>query len=230
MAFLQEPERPHQPAIRAPAVVVWLLVTLGLAHAARVYAAANLSKEILFNFAFIPARYSPHFLTTHHIDPGSWPERIVPFFSYVFLHGDFAHLAVNCLWLLAFGPIVARRFGAGLFLLFFFLCAVAAAAVHLALNWESIDPVLGASGAIAGLMAAGIRIFYAREEGRLASIFSTQIMAFTLFWLAVNYIAGVTGLGAGAEPHLIAWQAHIGGYFAGLLLAGRFDAFRRRRT
>jgi len=230
MAFLQEPENPHQPAIRAPAVVVWLLATLALAHAARVYAAANLSKEILFNFAFIPARYSPHYLAAHHIDPGSWPARIVPFFSYVFLHGDFAHLAVNCLWLLAFGPIVARRFGAGLFLLFFFLCAAVAAATQLAFSWESMELIIGASGGIAGLMAVAIRIYYLRDDGRMASIFSTQIMAFTGFWLVVNYIAGVTGLGAGAEPHLIAWQAHIGGYFAGLLAAGPFDAFHRRRA
>lgn len=234
MAFLQEPQHVRQPAIRAPAVVVWLLVVLAAAHAARVYAGAKTAGDILINFAFIPARYSPHFLAAHGIDPGNLTERIVPFFSYVFLHGDFGHLAINSLWLLAFGPIVARRFGAVLFLLFFFACAVGAAAAHLAFNWESVGPVIGASGAISGLMAAGMRMFNRQANlnevgARLAPIFSGQILAFTAVWLLVNIIGGLTGIGVGPGVHLIAWQAHIGGYFSGLILAGPFDNFRRRR-
>ncbi|HSZ75612.1 MAG TPA: rhomboid family intramembrane serine protease [Rhizomicrobium sp.] len=234
MAFLQEPQRPHQPILRAPAVVIWLLVTIIAAHAARVYLGSNVSGAIFQEFGFIPARYSPHFLAVHHADPGSLLARVVPFFSYVFLHGDFAHLAINCLWLLAFAPIVARRFGAGLFLVFFFMCAAAAAAAHLAFNWESVDPVIGASGAISGLMAAGMRIFTARPDGehspKLAPIFSGQILSFTILWSILNVIAGLTGIGTGAEYRLIAWQAHLGGYFAGLLLAGPLDALRRTRT
>ncbi|HSZ12038.1 MAG TPA: rhomboid family intramembrane serine protease, partial [Rhizomicrobium sp.] len=202
MAFLQEPQRPYQPILRAPAVVIWLLVTIIAAHAARIYLGNNVSGAIFYEFGFIPARYSAHFLTVHHLNPGSLPERIVPFFSYVFLHGDFAHLAVNCLWLLAFAPIVARRFGAGLFLVFFFVCAAAAAAAHLAFNWESVDPVIGASGAISGLMAAGMRIYTARPEGersaKLAPIFSGQILSFTILWSVINVVAGITGIGAGA--------------------------------
>ena len=231
MAFLQEQQPVRQPAIRAPAVVVWLLVVLAAAHAARVYAGAKTAGDILINFAFIPARYSPHFLAAHGIDPGSLTERIVPFFSYVFLHGDFGHLAINSLWLLACGPIVARRFGAALFLLFFFVCAVAAAAVHLAFNWESVSPVIGASGAVSGLMATSIRLLTARSEpvSRLSPILSPQVLTFTAVWLIVNIIGGMTGIGAGPGVHLIAWQAHIGGYFAGLILAGPFDNFRRRR-
>ena len=82
----------------------------------------------------------------------------MPFVSYMALHNDVTHLAVNSLWLLAFGPVVARRFGAGLFLLFFLICGVAGAATYLALNWGSPEPVIGASGAISGLMAAGLRL------------------------------------------------------------------------
>lgn len=232
MAFLQEPQHPHQPAISAPAVVVWLLVLLAVAHVARVYAGGKLPDEILINFAFIPARYSPQYLIAHGIDPGSWLERAVPFISYVFLHGDFAHLAINCLWLLAFGPIVARRFGALLFLLFFFVCGVAAVAVHLAFNWESMAPVIGASGAISGVMATGLRLLTGGPEAvrRLSPIFSRQVLTVTAVWLVMNVIGGLTGIGAGPGVHLIAWQAHIGGYFAGLILAGPFDAFRHRRS
>jgi membrane associated rhomboid family serine protease len=232
MAFLQEPQGSHQPALRVPAVVVWLLAALALAHAARVYAPDKLSDEVLFNFGFVPARYSSRFLVAQGIDPGNLLERIAPFFSYVFLHADFAHLAINSLGLLAFGPIVARRFGAALFLLFFFICAVAAAAAHLAFNGESMAPAIGASGAISGLMGAAIRLLGAPagHSPRLAPIFSGKVMGFTAVWLLVNIIAGLTGIGAGSGVRLIAWQAHIGGYFAGLILSGLFDIFRRRRT
>lgn len=231
MAFLQESQGSHQPALRVPGVVAWLLMALVVAHVARVYAPGKQPDEILLNFAFIPARYSPQFLIAHGIDPGSLLERIVQFFSYVFLHGDFGHLAINSLWLLACGPIVARRFGAVLFLLFFFICAVAAAAAHLAFNPESVAPVIGASGAVSGLMAVGIRLLNVPPGNpRLAPAFSSQVMGFTAVWLVVNVIAGVTGIGAGPGAQPIAWQAHIGGYFAGLILAGPFDVFRRRRS
>ena len=98
------------------------------------------------------------FLAAHNADPGGWLERAIPFVSYMGLHNDLTHLAINSLWLLAFGPIVARRFGGFLFLLFFLVCGVAGAATHLAFNWGSLVPVIGASGAISGLMAAGLRL------------------------------------------------------------------------
>ncbi len=145
-----------------------------------------------------------------------------------------AHLAINSLWLLAFGPIVARRFGAPLFLLFFLICEIAAAAAHLALNWGSLMPVIGASGAISGLMGAGLRLlptqapWAVQGEDKLAPIFSRQIVIFTVVWMAINLAAGLTGFGLGGETGLIAWQAHMGGYLAGLLLAGPFDRFRPR--
>ena len=82
----------------------------------------------------------------------------VPLVSHMFLHGGFLHLTVNCLWFLAFGPIVARRYGTAMFLLFFFVCGVAGALTYLAFNWGSPEPVIGASGGISGLMAAGIRM------------------------------------------------------------------------
>jgi membrane associated rhomboid family serine protease len=84
-------------------------------------------------------------------------------------------------------------------------------------------------------MGAGIRMLRARIwiEGepfpRLAPLFSGQIVVFTLFWLLANVLAGYTGIGMDAQVRLIAWQAHIGGFVAGLLLATPFDALARRR-
>ena len=141
---------------------------------------------------------------------------------------------INCLWLLAFGPIVARRFGAALFLGFFVVCGVAGAATYLALNWGSAVPVVGASGAISGLMAAALRMLPEQTPWAvpgatpLAPVFSRQILIFSAVWAAINLLTGVTGLGMGGDSGLVAWQAHLGGFVAGLLLAGGFDRLRPR--
>ncbi len=237
MAFLQpQPSDPwtRQPIFRVPAVVVSLIAVLVAAHAARVLAPPHLTAELINQFAFIPARYSHVFLVSPHGDPGDWLARGVPFISYMALHNDFTHIAINSLWLLAFGPIVARRFGGFLFLLFFLTCGVAGALTHLAFNWGSLEPVIGASGAISGLMAAGLRLLpsqapwaHAGEE-KLAPVFSRQILVFTAVWMGVNLVAGLTGLGVGGAAGQIAWQAHLGGYLAGLFLTGPFDRLRPR--
>jgi len=143
-----QPPASQQPAFNIPRAVGALLVLLIAAHLARMAVAAQLSDEVLVRYAFNPALYSPAFLSVHHLDPGPLWLRVAPFVSYMFLHGDLTHLAVNCVWLLAFGPVVARRFGGAAFLAFFFLCGIVAASVQLACSWGQYEPVIGASGAI----------------------------------------------------------------------------------
>ena len=237
MAFLQ-PHAPRQPIFRAPAVVLILIALLVAAHVARTLASAQQSLAWINQYAFIPARYSAQFLSQHGIDGGSLVERGIPFLTYMFLHNDYTHLVINSLWLLAFGPIVARRFGAVLFLIFFAVCGLAGAAVHLAFNWGSLEPVIGASAAISGLMAVGIRLLPTERpampgqgppaESPMLPLWSRQIILFTVIWAVLNVVAGFTGFGMAGEAGLIAWQAHLGGYLAGLLLSGPFDALRPR--
>ena len=227
MAFLS-PHAPHQPIFRAPAVVLLLIAALVAAHAAR-----TLLPDVAWvQFAFVPALYGAAYLSQGGI--AGLVQLGLPFFSYMALHGSYTHVAINCLWLLAFGPIVARRFGVVLFLLFFIVCGVVSAATYLAFNWGSLEPVVGASGAISGLMAAGIRLLpterppwaAAGGEAAMLPLWSRQMIVFSLVWAALNVVAGVTGLGMGGEAQLIAWQAHLGGFAAGLLLSGPFDALR----
>jgi membrane associated rhomboid family serine protease len=124
--------------------------------------------------------------------------------------------------------------GSVLFVVFFLVCGVAGAGAYLAFNWASALPVVGASGAISGLMAAALRMlpgqapWAAPGDAPLAPIFSRQILMFAAVWAAINLLAGLTGLGLGGESGLIAWQAHLGGFLAGLLLCGPFDALRPR--
>jgi membrane associated rhomboid family serine protease len=150
------------------------------------------------------------------------------------LHGDWAHVGINSLWLLAFGPIVARRFGAPLFLLFFLACGIAGAVLFLAFDWGGSNPVVGASAAISGLMGAGIRLLprhfsWAQPgEAPMAPLLSRQVLSFSAVWVVLNAVVGTLGLGLVPEGQAIAWQAHLGGYFAGLLLASAFDRLRPR--
>jgi membrane associated rhomboid family serine protease len=225
MAFLQNtPAR--EPFLKAPGSVISLIGVLVAAHVARVFASAQFSENVLEQYAFIPQRYS------HHV--GSLLDRAVPFVSYMFLHADATHLIINCLWLLAFGAVVARRFRPALFFLFFFICGVAAAAIHLATNWNSDGAVIGASGAIAGLMAAGVRMLRVESlngmglQVALMPIFSSQVIMFSALWVGMNLLFGLTGIGIAGESNAIAWQAHLGGYFVGLLLAGPFDDWARK--
>jgi membrane associated rhomboid family serine protease len=233
MAFLQSAP-PRQPIFRVPQVVMWLIAGLSLAHAARVIASPARSLAIISAYAFVPARYSHAFMAAHPGQAGTFWDLAVPFISYMGLHSDFTHLAVNCLWLLAFGPTVARRFGTPLFLAFFIICGVAGAATHLAFNWGSPMPVVGASGAISGLMAAAVRMLPQAQpwavpgEAPLAPIFSRPILVFSAVWAAINVLAGLTGLGFGGDSGLIAWQVHLGSFAVGLVLCGPFDRLRPR--
>jgi len=232
MAFLQSAP-PRQPIFRAPAVVLWLIGLLAALHLARI-SRPSLSDALVYEYGLYPLRYSHAFLESHMANPGTLWERVVPFLSYLGLHGSWMHLIINCLWLLAFGPIVARRFGNVLFLLFFLACGVAAALCYLALNWGSPVPVVGASGAISGLMAAAIRMlpgqapWVTQSEAPLAPLLSRQILVFSAIWAAINLLTALTGLGVGGESGLIAWQAHLGGFLAGLLLCGPLDRLRPR--
>ena len=225
MAFLQSAP-PREPFLHAPASVLWLIAALVLAHVARILVPAALSDEILMQYAFVPERY------TDGLAAAGVFSLAAPFVSYMFLHANFTHLTVNCIWLLAFGPIVARRYGTGLFLLFFTICGVTGAATYLAFNWGSPSGVIGASGAISGLMAAGIRMYpwSGLTQGRsMAPIFSSPVLLFSGFWIGANLLAGLTGFGAVGELQQIAWQAHLGGYLTGLFLAGGFDLLRHPR-
>lgn len=220
---------PPQPFLRAPQAVLWLIAIILGAHVARVFFFPDSGTSWFFQYGFVPARYSHSYLESHGLNPGTFVERALPFVTYIFLHANFSHVIINSVWLLAFGPIVARRLGNLRFLLFFLLCGIAGAAMHLACNWGSAEPVIGASAAVSGLMAAGFRMLSMDPADlRLAPIFSARILLWSAVWVGVNVVAGLTKLGAGGQVELVAWQAHLGGYGAGLLLAGPFDFLARR--
>lgn len=239
MAFLKEPHPRREPAFRAPASVLVLIALLIAAHAARVLSSAHISDEILNRFALVPAYYSSAWLAAHHMAQPPWYALALPFVGHIFLHVSWPHVLINSLWLLAFGSVVARRFGAPLFFAFFLICGISGAIAHVLSNWGSEDAAVGASGAIAGVMAAGIRMLALQLQlplgvpesaRRLLPLTAPPVLFFTTVWIIVNAVVGMTGFNAGPVSGPVAWQAHIWGYLVGLFLTGPFDRLAGRRN
>ena len=218
-----------QPVFNAPRVVLAVIGVLIAVHVAREYVITeDMDRQVLLVAGFIPVRYSGAML------PGGATAKFTSFLTHAALHGDFTHLAVNCGWLLAFGSIVARRIDAGRFLLLSAVSAVAGAMLFLAMNWDMRETMVGASGAISGLMGAAMRFMFQRPSfdgrrlpsmtlGELARDPRSRMMIGS--WLALNLVFGLF-LGQLFSAGGIAWEAHLGGFFAGLLLFPLFDTRR----
>ena len=245
MAFFQESRPSREPFLNAPASVIGLIGIILLAHLARILSSGAVSTQLLEDYALIPARYVASVWAANGGHPVSFLDGALPFVGYMFLHANFLHVGANCLGLLVAGTPVARRFGIVRFAGLFLVSGILAGAAFLAVHWGQVEAVIGASGAVSGMMGAAIRIFYGERltvagaanaandnpggdaGAPLAPLFGRPILLFSLVWCIGNVVAGVIGLGTGGTVEAVAWEAHIGGYFAGLLLVGPFDAMRR---
>jgi membrane associated rhomboid family serine protease len=224
-----------------PPVLAATVAVLASVHAIRDFLLPeSWDLALLEWFAFIPARYDPT-----PILGGAYPGGIAAdawtFVTYALLHGSWLHVGLNAVWLLAFGTPVARRFGSARFLSFFAVTAAAGAVAHLITHAGDPAPMVGASAAISGFMAAAIRFVFqpggplalwaARDEvpdavpaAPLAAIVrDPRILAFLAIWFGLNLLFGLASLPifGGGQP--VAWQAHLGGFLAGLLAFAAFD-------
>jgi membrane associated rhomboid family serine protease len=166
------------------------------------------SNHIFYKYGFVPARISAPRLIAHQ-----------------FLHADFLHIGFNMLFLWAIGALVEVTLGRWLFLAAYLACGVAAALTHAALNPLSMDPAIGASGAVAGVMGL-LAVMHGRRRLRLALVamvavapriffFSLPAYMFIVLWLIEQIFFasfGSTTLG-------VAFAAHLGGFAFGALAA-----------
>lgn len=237
----------REPILNVPAVVVVTLAILGGIHAVRVYGLArDADVELLLRFAFIPARYEPSLLP-YGTFPGGTPAQVWTFVTYALLHADIMHLGFNAIWLLAFGTPVARRFGPWRFLAFLAATAAAGAFVHLISHIGQLVPMIGASAAVSGAMAAAMRFAFQRggpiglrraDEAayRIPAIplrmalSDPRILAFLAVWFGLNLLFGLGTVSIAGNDQPVAWQAHVGGFAAGLVLFGLFDPVREPAT
>jgi membrane associated rhomboid family serine protease len=151
----------------------------------------------------------------------------------MFLHAGWAHVGMNAVGALAFGPPVARLFpgarGAGAFFLFYMACGVAAALGYGLIHLDSQAVMVGASGAVFGLMGAAIRLL-GRKSGRLRSLTDRRVLTTGAALMAANALIGLIGFAPGAEGLQIAWEAHAFGFLFGLLAIGPWMKLFGRRA
>lgn len=138
------------------------------------------------------------------------------FLSSMFMHGDFAHIFGNMLFLWIFGDNIENLIGHVRFAIFYVLCGFAAAVAQIAMGPDSIIPMLGASGAISGVMGGYLLLFPTNRVRALVFNFFTTIPAYVALglWIALQLIQGYM---APAGQGGVAYAAHIGGFIAGVV-------------
>lgn len=222
----------HQPVFNLPPSVSWFALLLLAIFTAYSFALDDDGQlQLAIWLGFLPIR-----LIESSVPGGYWALIWTPF-THALLHGSWAHVIMNVAWLAIFGTPVARRYGAVKFLLVFFLGSAIGALAFTLLNWGDLAILVGASGGIAGLTGVATRFIFQpvqiaknpqtgapivlgrRLAGLLEVFTNPRSRFFTLFWIGINLAIPIYESVTGAEGMQIAWQAHIGGFLAGLLLA-----------
>lgn len=252
----------REPMFSIPPVVVALIAALvGLYAIVDLLSLAG-QDAVLRAFAFVPGRLTlgiwpgrlAEVLARVNTDPEAFAEATIfrqygaapwALLTYALLHGSWTHVLLNSVWLVAFGPPVARRFGALRFLAFFALTAIAGALAHWLVFPLDFTPLIGASAADSGLMAAATRFIFEpgaplgsphgyslsageadalRPAPRLIDLLrQRRALGFIAIWMATNFVFGAGAQSLGASEAPVAWIAHVGGFVAGLLAFSLFD-------
>lgn len=179
----------------------------------------NRGNDFIRTWAFIPREFSAR--------PAAEFQTI---FSAMFMHGGWLHLFGNMLYLWIFGDNVEDNFGSFRFLMFYLLCGIAATFAQFAAMPHANVPNLGASGAIAGVLAAYVVLF---PQGRVSVLIGrgvTEVPAILAIglWIVLQLVSGIgaiTNSTQTADLGGVAYMAHVGGFVAGLVLV---FVFRRR--
>jgi membrane associated rhomboid family serine protease len=237
----QKPAR--EPILTIPGAMTALLVVMAAIHGVRALLPLETDEDVIWTFGFVPARYDASL--TPGIIPGGAGADVWTFLTYAFLHADLNHIVFNMLWMLPFGSALARRFGAVRFFVFLGITAVGGAVAHLLTHQQETAPMIGASAAVSGAMAACIRfafqsgsfLSFRRGDAELAahvpalslwrSLQNSRVLGFLAIWFGINIVFGLGSVAVGATTQSVAWQAHIGGFLAGLLLFSWFDPVLR---
>ena len=162
----------------------------------------------------------------------------VSLFTSMFLHGGFLHVAGNMLYLWIFGDNVEDRMGHGRFLVFYLLCGIAAALAQTIANPDSIVPMVGASGAIAGVMGAYFVLYPRSRIVTIVPIFFLQLVEvpaifFLGIWFLMQFLSGVGSIVAATAHERgggVAFWAHVAGFVAGISAVGIFRRPERQRV
>ena len=236
------PDAPREPLLTLPSALTAYIALIAVIHL-RVLLPPELDNWTIDVFGFIPKRYDSTLLNLTF--PGGNGAKVWTFVTYSLLHANLSHIFFNVLWLLPFGSALARRFGAVRFYLFMAVTAAAGALAHLLTHEHAIAPMIGASASVSGTMAAAIRFAFVRGsflsfnrgDAEVAAkvpalslsraLRNGRVLGFLAVWFGVNIVFGVGSIAIGSDGASVAWQAHIGGFVAGLMLFSLFDPVPR---
>jgi membrane associated rhomboid family serine protease len=207
-SFNVRPDRPpaDEPAFNAP----WQALTLAL----MIVGSYALQDLLLGGGGVVDFA-----LSSGSVREGRW----WTLFTALFLHGGWIHALFNAAFALAFGAPVARLLGAGprggaAFFVFFLLSGAFAGLGYLLVKGADAPYLIGASGAVSGLMGAAARTM--DRGGALGPVLSPSVMSTGAGWIIVNLVVALVGFAPGLEGAGVAWQAHLIGFFAGVVLIG----------
>jgi len=205
---VDKPRGEREPLLHAPWTIVVLCLGLVALYLAQTLALTEAQQQALA-------------LSATGLEHGRWWNLVTS----LFLHGSWAHVLLNSVAALAYGPPVARLFGthargAAVFAIFYLVCGVFGGLGYVALNLNDAALLVGASGAISGLLGAASRLI--QGHGRIGPMLGSTVVGMAAIWTVANFILGAFGLTPGAGHMQVAWQAHIVGYAAGVLLIGPF--------
>jgi membrane associated rhomboid family serine protease len=210
------------PRAARPAIVLLLIVANAAVFLYTITLPADALNELLLNYALIPARYThPAMARAAGLDPNDfWP-----LITDAFLHGGWLHIIFNMWFLWIFGPAMEARFGRLGFLFLYLGGAVAASAVQVVTSPDTVAPVLGASGAIAAVIAAYAVIYPTERVISVVPILFIPLFVpipailFALIWFALQVWQGTTEFARPEMAEGVAWWAHIGGFAFGAAIA-----------
>lgn len=206
------------------------------------YSFSTVPAEILQGHDIVTPARTVEYMGQRMIIPGLGPTPgsvYLTLFTSMFMHGGFAHIAGNMLFLWIFGDNIEDRLGHVKYVIFYLLCGVIAGLSHVFAtgvfaNSENalLVPSLGASGAISGVLGGYILLHPKRRVTVILFRFLTDVPAYVAIgiWFAFQLISGLGMLGGGSQQGGVAYAAHIGGFIAGLVLIKFFDSKGSRQT
>jgi membrane associated rhomboid family serine protease len=217
-------------ALVKPAYVTWILVGLNIAafvyqieHEPFSYGYSVIPWEITHGTDLVEPVLVPvgprEAISIPHA-PGPWPIYLTLLTS-MFLHGGLGHLGGNLLYLWIFGDNVEHRFGHLPFLAFYVISGLAAAAAQILTAPDAVVPMLGASGAISGVLGAYLVLFPRNMVHTIVLFYVTSIPAAIVIvvWAVTQAVSGYGTLIAGTSTGGVAYMAHLGGFAAGVAMA-----------
>jgi membrane associated rhomboid family serine protease len=222
------PIRDSIPQVRTPTVVYSLIIVNALIFFYQLNLSAIGGINFVYTFGLIPYSY---FQPDGHLRDGVTLYHMLPFLTASFLHGGWLHIIFNMWTLFIFGSTLEGRMGSIQFLIFYLCCAVASIYAHGYFNPTSEAPVIGASGAIAGVIGAYALRFPTARITLLVPIiiipliFSIPALVYAALWFGFQLLQGAWEALAPSVGGGIAWWAHIGGFIAGLVLLPIFLLF-----